>query len=169
MADRVAQQTVGGCCAPNPRKQFSDVYYDDGSTYNRTGDKIVGVVDAPMIQNVHVQGWYMQSFVDNASVNLTLLPSMNIPDKGSIVIGVVIDRAMIITYQFLDGNNIRIANRSSGVLRNQFDIPDITLPPRTRTITNPMCFGYIYAGIYVDMARTTVVKFCAVGKIMQVL
>ncbi|KAI9287497.1 retinol binding protein receptor-domain-containing protein [Umbelopsis sp. AD052] len=169
--NEISVDTVGGCCAPNPRKQFSDVYYDDGSTYNRTGDKIVGVVDAPMIQNVHVQGWYMQSFVDNASVNLTLLPSMNIPDKGSIIIGVVIDRAMIITYQFLDGENIRIANRSSGVLRNQFDIPDITLPPRTRTVqiaiyssqTNPMCFGYIYAGIYVDMARTTVVKFCAVA------
>jgi alpha-acetolactate decarboxylase len=44
------------------------VYYDDGSTYNATRDKIVGVVDAPMIQNVYVEGWYMQSFVDNASV-----------------------------------------------------------------------------------------------------
>jgi hypothetical protein len=30
--------------------------------------------------------------------------------------------------------------------------------------TNPMCFGYIYAGIYVDMSRTTMVKFCTMGK-----
>ncbi|KAH8555637.1 retinol binding protein receptor-domain-containing protein, partial [Umbelopsis sp. PMI_123] len=166
--NEISVDTVGGCCAPNPRKQFSNVYYDDGSTYNSTGDKIVGVVDAPMIQNIYVQGWYMQSFVDNASVNLTLLPSMDIPDKESIVIGTVIDRAMIITYQFLDADNLCIANRSSGVLRNQFDIPDITLPPKTRTVvskhppynirTNPMCFSYIYAGIYVDMTRTSVVN-----------
>jgi hypothetical protein len=61
---------------------------------------------------------------------------MNIPNKGSIIIGIVIDRAMIITYQFLDGNNMRIANRSSGVLRNLFDIPEITLPPRTRTVVS---------------------------------
>jgi hypothetical protein len=59
---------VGGCCAPNPKKQFNDVYYDDGGTYSSTGDKIVGIVDAPMIQNIYVQGWYMQSFVDNNSV-----------------------------------------------------------------------------------------------------
>jgi hypothetical protein len=61
---------------------------------------------------------------------------MNIPNKGSIIIGIVIDRAMIITYQFLDGYNMLIANRSSGVLRNQFDIPDITLPPGTRTVVS---------------------------------
>jgi hypothetical protein len=61
---------------------------------------------------------------------------MDIPDKESIVIGTVIDRAMIITYQFLDADNLCIANRSSGVLRNQFDIPDITLPPKTRTVVS---------------------------------
>lgn len=65
-----------------------------------------------------------------------MLPSMNIPNKESIVIGIVIDRAMIITYQFLDGFNMLIANRSSGVLRNRFDIPDITLPPGTRTVVS---------------------------------
>jgi hypothetical protein len=59
---------------------------------------------------------------------------MNIPDKTSIIIGTVIDRAMIITYQFLDGDSHRIANMSSGVLRNQFSIPDITLPPGTRAV-----------------------------------
>jgi hypothetical protein len=61
---------------------------------------------------------------------------MNIPDKTSILIGTVIDRAMIITYQFLDQGKRRIANLSSGVLRNQFDIPDVTLPAGTREIVS---------------------------------
>ncbi|KAG2178944.1 hypothetical protein INT43_001791, partial [Umbelopsis isabellina] len=168
---QVSLNTVGGCCAPNPRKQFSNVYYDDGSTYQESGNKIVGIVDAPMVQNILVEGWYMQSFVDNNSVNLTLLPSITLPDKTSIVVSTVIDRAMIITYQFLDKNNRRIANLSSGVLRNQFYIPDVTLPAGTRSVqlafyssqTNPMCFGFIYAGIYVDLSRTTIVKFCAIA------
>jgi hypothetical protein len=39
----------------------------------KNGNKIVGIVDAPMVQNIYVEGWYMQSFVDNNSVVMTTI------------------------------------------------------------------------------------------------
>lgn len=55
-------------------------------------------------------------------------------DNQAVLYGVAIDRAMLVTYQYLDQSHILIGNYSSGVLRNSVYVPDVTLPRRTRFI-----------------------------------
>ncbi|KAI9030733.1 hypothetical protein CLU79DRAFT_802363 [Phycomyces nitens] len=125
---------VGGCCAPSRFKPTGYVYEDDGSTVQTTGNLMVRVADRPLEQTVEVQGWYLQTFTDDGAVNLTLLPTAKYPDKQSIVYGAAFDRAMIITYQFLNERHQLIGNKSSGLIRNTDTVPDITLPRGTRSI-----------------------------------
>ncbi|KAG1174293.1 hypothetical protein G6F71_005001 [Rhizopus microsporus] len=164
------QQYVGGCCAPSRYKPTDFLYRDDGSSYKNTGNKIVAISDRPIVQNITIQGWYMQSFVDDGAVNLTLVPTINHPDKQSVFYELIaFDRAMVITYQFFNDQDKVIGNYSSGLLRNSISIPDITLPRYTRRIVvsifssraDPMCFAYIYAGVYIYSPFTTLTKVCA--------
>ncbi|KAI7898275.1 retinol binding protein receptor-domain-containing protein [Cokeromyces recurvatus] len=161
---------VGGCCAPNRLKDTGFIYEDDGSTYSSSGNKIVRISDRPIVQNITVTGWYMKKFVDDHAMNLTIIPSIHHPDKQSIFYEIVaFDRAMLINYQFFDYQNKLIGNYSSGVLRNVITIPDITLPRYTRRISvefygsraDPMCFSYLYAGLYVYKPFTTLARICA--------
>ncbi|KAG0762358.1 hypothetical protein G6F29_000647 [Rhizopus arrhizus] len=161
---------VGGCCAPTRHKTTGFLYQDDGSTYKETGNKIVAITDRPLVQNITISGWYMKNFVDDGAVNLTIIPTINHPDKQSILYEIVaFDRAMLITYQFYDSQNQFIGNHSSGIMRNTVNIQDITLPKYTRRITvamyssraDPMCFSYIYSGLYVHGPFTTLVNVCA--------
>lgn len=55
-------------------------------------------------------------------------------DKQAVLYGLAVDRAMLVTYQYLDHNRVLIGNYSSGVLRNSIYVPDVTLPRRTRFI-----------------------------------
>ncbi|OAD77614.1 hypothetical protein PHYBLDRAFT_164516 [Phycomyces blakesleeanus NRRL 1555(-)] len=130
------QQHVGGCCAPSRFKPTGYVFEDDGSTVQTTGDLMVRVADAPLVQTVLVDGWYLQAFTDDRAVNLTLLPTVNFADKQSIVYGAAFDRAMIITYQFLNATHQWIGNQTSGLIRNTDTVPDITLPKYTRSIAS---------------------------------
>ncbi|KAG1199175.1 hypothetical protein G6F70_005168 [Rhizopus microsporus] len=166
----VSVTLVGGCCAPSRYKPTDFLYRDDGSSYKNTGNKIVAISDRPIVQNITIQGWYMQSFVDDGAVNLTLVPTINHPDKQSVFYELIaFDRAMVITYQFFNDQDKVIGNYSSGLLRNSISIPDITLPRYTRRIVvsifssraDPMCFAYIYAGVYIYSPFTTLTKVCA--------
>ncbi|KAI7868010.1 hypothetical protein BDF14DRAFT_1874796 [Spinellus fusiger] len=130
----IALETVGGCCAPNRFKSTGFVFEDDGSTVETTGNKMVRIADAPMTQSLVVEGWYMKQFVDNESVNLTLLPTIKYPDKQALLYTLAFDRAMMIIYQFLDINHRSTGSYSSGVLRDSDYIPDITLPRYTRSV-----------------------------------
>ncbi|RCH85469.1 hypothetical protein CU097_004546 [Rhizopus azygosporus] len=161
---------VGGCCAPNRHKLTGFLYRDDGSSYKDTGNKIVAISDRPVVQNITIKGWYMQSFVDDGAVNLTLVPTINHPDKQSVFYELIaFDRAMVVTYQFFNDQDKLIGNYSSGLLRNSISIPDITLPRYTRRVVvsifssraDPMCFAYIYAGVYIYSPFTTLTKMCA--------
>ncbi|CAO0801108.1 unnamed protein product [Mucor circinelloides] len=169
-AAKVSVALVGGCCAPNRYKPTGFLFQDDGSTYSTSGNKIVAIADRPLIQNLTVTGWYMKKFVDDHAMNLTLIPSVHHPDKQSILFEITaFDRAMMVNYQFFDYQNKHISNYSSGVLRNIKTIPDITLPRYTRSIVvefygsraDPMCFSYLYAGLYVHGPFTTVARICA--------
>ncbi|KAL9547511.1 hypothetical protein PS6_007105 [Mucor atramentarius] len=169
-AAKVSVALVGGCCAPNRYKSTGFLFQDDGSTYSTSGNKIVAIADRPLIQNLTVTGWYMKKFVDDHAMNLTLIPSVHHPDKQSILFEITaFDRAMMVNYQFFDYQNRHISNYSSGVLRNIKTIPDITLPRYTRSIVvefygsraDPMCFSYLYAGLYVHGPFTTVTRICA--------
>ncbi|KAL9543315.1 hypothetical protein MBANPS3_008169 [Mucor bainieri] len=178
-AAKVSVALVGGCCAPNRYKPTGFLFQDDGSTYSTTGHKMVAIADRPLVQNLTVTGWYMKKFVDDHAMNLTLIPSVHHPDKQSILFEIAaFDRAMMINYQFFDYQNKHIGNYSSGVLRNVKTVPDITLPRYTRSIVvefygsraDPMCFSYLYAGLYVHGPFTTVVKICAqVASVLQYL
>ncbi|KAI8374147.1 retinol binding protein receptor-domain-containing protein [Radiomyces spectabilis] len=130
----VSIASVGGCCAPNRHKPAATIYRTDGHDYEETGNKIVGIAANPLRQTITVEGWYMKRFVDDHSMNLTLLPTIQVPDKQAVLYGIVMDRALIVTYQFLDANYQLIGNYSSGVLRNMIAIPDITLPKNTRRL-----------------------------------
>ncbi|KAG1474398.1 hypothetical protein G6F56_000380 [Rhizopus delemar] len=160
---------VGGCCAPKRDKPTGFVYQDDGSSYGETGNKIVAISDRPIMQNITVSGWYLKNFVDDGAVNLTLIPTVNHPDKQSILYEIVaFDRAMLVTYQFYDSKDKFIGNSSSGVMRNTANIQDITLPKYTRLISvaiyssraDPMCFSYLYASLYVYSPLATLTKLC---------
>ncbi|KAI9316510.1 hypothetical protein BX666DRAFT_2028039 [Dichotomocladium elegans] len=160
---------VGGCCAPNRWKHAGTLYQDNGENFDETGDKITGISDAPLYQTVSVEGSYMQYMTDDNAMNMTLLPSVNMADKQSILYGVAFDRAIIITYRYLSHDRQVLGNFSTGVLRNSATVPDVALPRYTRYIeisiygsrANPLCFTYIYAGLYVDIARTTVSRLCS--------
>ena len=67
---------------------------------------------------------------------MTLLPSVQMADKQSVLYGLAFDRAVIITYQYLDADNFFLGNYSTGVLRNSLSVPDVTLPPQTRFIVS---------------------------------
>ncbi|ORY95498.1 retinol binding protein receptor-domain-containing protein [Syncephalastrum racemosum] len=161
--------TVGGCCAPNRWKPTTSVYQDDGRTFADTGDKVVGIADAPLLQTISVETRYIRYFVDDHAVNLTLIPSVQFADKQALLYSLGYDRATIINYVFYDEFHQVLANQSTGVTRHAPQIADTTLPPRTRFIrisfygsrANPVCFTYLYAGIYVDRAAATVTKVCS--------
>ncbi|KAF7724070.1 hypothetical protein EC973_001403 [Apophysomyces ossiformis] len=172
----VTLATVGGCCAPNRHKPSGFVYEEEHGQPNDT--RIVRIADEPLIQRITVEGWYMKQFVDDHAMNLTLLASINIPDKQSILYSVAINRAMLVNYQFLDKNNVLIRNYTSPVLRQVAAIPDVTLPRGTRSIilafygsrANPMCFTYIYAGLYVNYPAATLTRLCStMSSILQYL
>ncbi|OAD04643.1 hypothetical protein MUCCIDRAFT_108472 [Mucor lusitanicus CBS 277.49] len=178
-AAKVSVALVGGCCAPNRYKPTGFLFQDDGKSYSTTGHKMVAIADRPLVQNLTVTGWYMKKFVDDHAMNLTLIPSVHHPDKQSILFEIAaFDRAMMVNYQFFDYQNKHIGNYSSGVLRNVKTVPDITLPRYTRSIVvefygsraDPMCFSYLYAGLYVHGPFTIVVKICAqVASVLQYL
>ncbi|KAI9272432.1 hypothetical protein BY458DRAFT_533343 [Sporodiniella umbellata] len=135
-AVQVSIVLVGGCCAPKRNKSTGFLYQDDGSSYKETGNKIVAISDRPISQNISVTGWYFKSFVDDGAVNLTLIPTINHPDKQSILYETVaFDRAMLINYAFYDSQGKLLGNTSTGVIRNLMYIQDITLPRYTRNIT----------------------------------
>ncbi|RCH81970.1 hypothetical protein CU098_005668, partial [Rhizopus stolonifer] len=130
---------------------------------------IVSIADRGLKQNITVTGWYMKKFVDDNAMNLTIIPSIHHPDKQSIFFEIVaFDRAMMINYQFFDYQDKLIGSHSSGVLRNAISIPDITLPRYTRRVSiefygsraDPMCFSYIYAGLYVYSPLATLTRVC---------
>ncbi|KAG0194610.1 hypothetical protein DFQ28_008869 [Apophysomyces sp. BC1034] len=129
---KVTAATVGGCCAPNRHKPSDFVYEDDGQHGENNDSRIVRIADEPLTQSVVVEGWYMKRFVDDHAMNLTILISVETPDKQSILYSIAIDRAVIVNYQFLDINDVLIQNYSSGVLRRFATIPDVTLPRSTR-------------------------------------
>ncbi|KAI9484393.1 retinol binding protein receptor-domain-containing protein [Zychaea mexicana] len=175
---KLSVASVGGCCAPNRWKPAGSVFKDDGDSYEETGGKIVGISDAPLVQTIAVNGAYMHYMTDDHAMNFTLLPSVEMADKQSIFYGLAIDRAVIITYQYRDANRHLLGNYSTGVLRNDRLVEDVTLPPHTRYIeialygsrANPLCFSYIYAGLYVDKAKATVTKICStMATILQYL
>ncbi|CEP15293.1 hypothetical protein [Parasitella parasitica] len=177
----VSVALVGGCCAPNRYKPSGFLYQDDGSSYSLTGHKIVAIADRPLVQNLTVTGWYMKKFVDDHAMNLTLIPSIRHADKQALFFEITaFDRAMLVNYQFFDYQNKHIGNYSSGVLRNIKTIPDITLPRYTRSISkvvelygsraDPICFSYLYAGLYVHSPFATVAKICAqIASVLQYL
>ncbi|KAI8331517.1 retinol binding protein receptor-domain-containing protein [Chlamydoabsidia padenii] len=111
----------------------------------------------------------MRYFVDDGAMNLTCILSWEIPDKSAVLFEVSFDRALVLTYQFLDAGGNSISNLSTGVLLNSNEIPDVTLPPLTRYITVsiygskafPPCLSYVYAGLYVDKKASTLYKTCA--------
>ncbi|CAO3657437.1 unnamed protein product [Mucor hiemalis] len=178
-AATISASLVGGCCAPNRYKPSGFLYQDDGSTYKQTGNKIVAISNLPMQQNINVTGWYMKKFVDNRAMNLTVIPSIHHPDKQSILFEIAaFDRGMIVNYQFYNFQDKLIANYSTGLLRNVITIPDITLPRYTRRIlvqfygsrADPMCFSYLYAGLYVYAPFSTLYQTCSqVANLLQYL
>ncbi|KAG2219996.1 hypothetical protein INT45_001895, partial [Circinella minor] len=161
--------TVGGCCAPNRYKPTDNVFRDDGDSFEETGDKIVAISDSPLVQTIAVHGEYMQYMTDDNAMNFTLLPSVQRADKHAVFYELAFDRAIIITYQYRDTNNHLLGNYSTGIIRNSRSVADVTLPRKTRFIeiaiygsrANPLCFTYIYAGLYVDKSKTTVTKICS--------
>ncbi|KAI8143215.1 retinol binding protein receptor-domain-containing protein, partial [Fennellomyces sp. T-0311] len=132
--------TVGGCCAPNRLKPTDSVFRDNGDSFEDTNNKITAIADAPMVQTIAVKGTYMHYMTDDHAMNLTLLPSVQMADKQSILYGLAFDRSVIITYQYLDADNHFLGNHSTGVLRNSLSVPDVTLPPRTRFIVRISLF-----------------------------
>ncbi|KAI8095924.1 hypothetical protein BDF21DRAFT_435939 [Thamnidium elegans] len=134
-AATVSVALVGGCCAPSRYKESGFLFQDDGSTYSRTGNKIVAISDLPLMQNITVTGWYMKKFVDDHAMNLTIIPSIHHPDKQSIFFEIIsFDRAMVIKHQYFDYQDKLIGNYSTGLLRNKLMIPDVTVPRYTRRI-----------------------------------
>ncbi|KAI8887938.1 hypothetical protein K501DRAFT_291915 [Backusella circina FSU 941] len=143
-AAKVSFALVGGCCAPNRYKPTGFLYQDDGATYETTGNKIMVIADRPISQNITVEGWYMKKFVDDGAMNLTVIPSIRHADKQSVLYEVIaFDRGMLIEYQFYNNDGQFIGNFSSGVLRNTFNIPDITLPKFARSIVTTTFFQYL--------------------------
>ncbi|CAO3631352.1 unnamed protein product [Cunninghamella echinulata] len=102
-------------------------------------------------------------------MNLTFLPSLNIPDKQAVLYELAFDRSVVFTWQFLDHDKVSISNLSTGVIRDSIVPIDLTIPPLTRFIVIsiygsrafPPCFTYIYAGLYVDIKLTTLYKLCS--------
>ncbi|KAG2230095.1 hypothetical protein INT48_004357 [Thamnidium elegans] len=178
-AATVSVALVGGCCAPSRYKESGFLFQDDGSTYSRTGNKIVAISDLPLMQNITVTGWYMKKFVDDHAMNLTIIPSIHHPDKQSIFFEIIsFDRAMVIKHQYFDYQDKLIGNYSTGLLRNKLMIPDVTVPRYTRRIliqfygsrADPMCFSYIYAGLYVYAPLSTLAQVCSqVATLLQYL
>ncbi|KAL1935624.1 hypothetical protein VTP01DRAFT_4764 [Rhizomucor pusillus] len=165
----VSVATVGGCCGPSRLDPSGFIFQDNGSTFEDTSNKITAISNAPMMQTVSVVGSYLKYFIDDHAMNFTLLLSGTMADKQAVLYGLAVDRAMLVTYQYLDHNRVLIGNYSSGVLRNSIYVPDVTLPRRTRFIeiaiyssrVNPICLSYIYAGIYVDRPKATITKICS--------
>ncbi|KAI8379961.1 retinol binding protein receptor-domain-containing protein [Choanephora cucurbitarum] len=136
-AAKISMALVGGCCAPNRHKSTGFLYQDDGSSFNETGNKIVAIADRPMVQDIFVTGWYMKQFVDDHAMNLTIIPTTHHSDKQAIFYEITaFDRAMMVNYRFYDYEDKFIGNHTSGLLRNQINIPDITLPKYTRRIVS---------------------------------
>ncbi|CDS04609.1 hypothetical protein LRAMOSA07213 [Lichtheimia ramosa] len=160
---------AGGCCAPNRMKPTGRIYQDYGESFGDNGTKIVGIADAPLIQTIAVEGTYMRHLTDDHAMNLTLLASVNMADKQAVLYGAAFDRAGLITYKYMDAERRFLGNHSTDVLRNSVAIPDVTLPRHTRFIeisiygsrTNPLCFTYIYAGLYVDRKQATITRICS--------
>lgn len=153
---------MGGCCAPNRWKPTQSLYHDDGGTFAETGDKIVGIADAPLVQTIEVQGSYMRRFVDDYAMvcglkryreifsthhhqNLTLIVSVQMADKQAVFYGISFDRAVVVTYQFLDQGHHWIGNYSTGILRNTRYVPDVRLPRHTRYIVRFLSFFLLHA------------------------
>ncbi|GAA5806244.1 hypothetical protein HPULCUR_011775 [Helicostylum pulchrum] len=178
-AATVSVALVGGCCAPSRYKESGFLFQDDGSTYSQTGNKIVAISNLPLMQNITVTGWYMKKFVDDHAMNLTIIPSIHHPDKQSIFFEIIsFDRAMIVKHHYFDYQDKLIGNYSTGLLRNKSLIPDVTIPRYTRRVliqfygsrADPMCFSYIYAGLYVYAPFSTLVQVCSqVATMLQYL
>ncbi|KAI8074499.1 hypothetical protein BC940DRAFT_230886 [Gongronella butleri] len=126
---QVSMATVGGCTGPNRFKPSGFIFEDHSS-----GDKTLAIADEPLTQTVHVESDYMHYFVDDHAVNLTFLPSWNVPDKQAILYELAFDRGLVITFEFFDHLQQTIGNVSTGVLRNSIAIPDVVLPRLTRSI-----------------------------------
>ncbi|CAO3577421.1 unnamed protein product [Absidia cylindrospora] len=165
----VSIAAVGGCTGQNRYKPSSFIYLDDGESFDTTGKKLTSVANAPIIQTIPVETTYMRYFVDDKAMNLSFLPSWEIPDKTAVLYEVSFDCAIVVSYQFQDSSGNNIGNLSTGVIRNSIGIPDITLPPLTRHIVIsiyglrafPPCLSYVYAGLYVDKEASTLYKTCA--------
>ncbi|KAI8100083.1 retinol binding protein receptor-domain-containing protein [Halteromyces radiatus] len=125
---------VGGCIGQNRYKSSGFLYLDDGHTFDTTGKKLTSIADEPLIQTVAINTSYMQYFVDDYAMNLTFLPSWEIPDKQAVIYEISFDRAIVVTFQFYDLEKRSISNLSTGVLIDSLAIPDVTLPPLTRYI-----------------------------------
>ncbi|SAL97621.1 hypothetical protein [Absidia glauca] len=168
----VSIAAVGGCTGQNRLKPTGFIYLDNGKNFTKSGRKMTSVADAPVTQTITVdETSYMRYFVDDGAMvgNLTCILSWEIPDKSAVLYEVSFDRALVVSYQFLDGDGISISNLSTGVILNSNELPDVTLPPLTRFITLsiygskafPPCLSYVYAGLYVDKEASTLYKTCA--------
>ncbi|ORZ25465.1 retinol binding protein receptor-domain-containing protein [Absidia repens] len=142
----VSIAAVGGCTGQNRYKPSSFIYLDDGESFNTTGNKLTSVANAPLTQTISVETTYMRYFVNDKAMNLSFLPSWEIPDKTAVLYEVSFDRAIVVSYQFHDSNGNNVGNLSTGVIRNSIEIPDITLPPLTRHIAITTAFQYLSLG-----------------------
>ncbi|KAI8364591.1 retinol binding protein receptor-domain-containing protein [Blakeslea trispora] len=161
-AAKVSMVLVGGCCAPNRHKQTGFLYRDDGSTFSETGNKIVAIADKPMVQDIYVTGWYMKKFVDDHAMNLTIIPTTRHSDKQSVLYEIIaFDRGMVVNYQFFDYEGKFIGNHTSGLLRNQISIPDITLPRFTRRIVSSRNFTSLFKKTRICSKTASILQYAS--------
>ncbi|KAI9308964.1 retinol binding protein receptor-domain-containing protein, partial [Cunninghamella echinulata] len=140
----ISVATVGGCVGQNRYKPSGFLYKDNGSNFSSTGNKITSIANTPIKQTIPVKTSYIQYFVDDGAMNLTFLPSLNIPDKQAVLYELAFDRSVVFTWQFLDHNKISISNLSTGVIRDSIVPIDLTIPPLTRFIKQCIYINHLF-------------------------
>ncbi|ORX48209.1 hypothetical protein DM01DRAFT_1292200 [Hesseltinella vesiculosa] len=131
----VSFATVGGCVGPSRFKPSGFIFQETGAASEQSDGKLMAIADEPLSQTVHVVSDYLTYFVDDHA-NLTFIPSWNVPDKQAILYEVAFSRGLVVVFEFFDQWNASLANASTGVLKNTLDIPDIVLPPKSRSIVS---------------------------------